>query len=215
MPIDKSLGSLGLMNEGILSTKLGLPGIPAIAEELIISRDIELLKYTNSQLHITGVSTAKGIALIEAGKKAGLALTCSVTPYHLYFNETDLNTYDTLTVNKTGEGAELLAFVFNTERPWVFKQTGSGAGASLVLQSQINSKSFIIQSSSGNNIASFYDGGTNSSSSTISNLVATTLTLGNAIFTTGLTTGTLLATTSISSGPVSYTHLTLPTILRV
>ena len=96
MPIDKSLGSLGLMNEGITSTQMGLPGIPAIAEELMIARDIELLKYTNSKLHITGVSTAKGIELIDAGKKAGLALTCSVTPYHLYFNETDLSTYDTL-----------------------------------------------------------------------------------------------------------------------
>jgi dihydroorotase len=96
MPIDKSMGAVGLMNEGITSTQIGLPGIPAIAEELMIARDIELLKYTNSKLHITGVSTAKGIALIEAGKKAGLALTCSVTPYHLYFNETDLNTYDTL-----------------------------------------------------------------------------------------------------------------------
>ena len=96
MPIDKSMGAVGLMNEGITSTQIGLPGIPAIAEELMIARDIELLKYTKSKLHITGVSTAKGIALIEAGKKAGLALTCSVTPYHLYFNETDLNTYDTL-----------------------------------------------------------------------------------------------------------------------
>ncbi|MEI6189661.1 MAG: dihydroorotase [Chitinophagia bacterium] len=96
MPIDKSLGSLGLMNEGILSTKLGLPGIPAIAEELIISRDIELLKYTQSQLHITGVSTAKGIELIRAAKKEGLKITCSVTPYHLYFTEEDLKDYDTL-----------------------------------------------------------------------------------------------------------------------
>lgn len=96
MPIDKNLGTIGLMNEGITSTQIGLPGIPAIAEELMIARDIELLKYTQSKLHITGVSTAKGIACIEAGKKAGLALTCSVTPYHLYFNETDLSTYDTL-----------------------------------------------------------------------------------------------------------------------
>ena len=71
MPIDKSLGSLGLMNEGILSTKLGLPGIPAIAEELIISRDIELLRYTASKLHITGVTTAKGLAMIAAAKKEG------------------------------------------------------------------------------------------------------------------------------------------------
>jgi dihydroorotase len=96
MPIDKSLGSLGLMNEGILSTKLGLPGIPAIAEELIISRDIELLKYTSSQLHITGVSTAKGIALIRNAKKEGLKITCSVTPYHLFFTEDDLKDYNTL-----------------------------------------------------------------------------------------------------------------------
>jgi len=96
MPIDKSLGSLGLMNEGILSTKLGLPGIPAIAEELIISRDIELLKYTQSKLHITGVSTAKGIALIANAKKEGLQITCSVTPYHLFFTEDDLKDYDTL-----------------------------------------------------------------------------------------------------------------------
>jgi dihydroorotase len=118
MPIDKSLGSLGLMNEGITSTQLGLPGIPAIAEELMIARDIELLKYTNSKLHITGVSTAKGIALIEAGKKAGLALTCSVTPYHLYFNETDLNTYDTLLkvyppLRTKADQAALLAAVEN------------------------------------------------------------------------------------------------------
>ena len=96
MPIDKSLGSLGLMNEGILSTRLGLPGIPSIAEELIIQRDIELLKYTGSKLHITGVSTAKGIALIAAAKKEGLQITCSVTPYHLYFTEEDLHNYDTL-----------------------------------------------------------------------------------------------------------------------
>ena len=96
MPIDKSLGSLGLMNEGIVSTKLGLPGIPSIAEELIISRDIELLRYTKSKLHITSVSTAKGIAMIAVAKKEGLNITCSVTPYHLFFTEEDLNNYDTL-----------------------------------------------------------------------------------------------------------------------
>jgi len=96
IPIDKSLGSLGLMNEGVLSTQLGLPGIPAIAEELLISRDIELLRYTGSKLHITGVSTAKGIAMIAAAKKEGLSLTCSITPYHLYFNEEDVKDYNTL-----------------------------------------------------------------------------------------------------------------------
>ena len=96
MPIDKSLGSLGLMNEGIVSTQLGLAGIPAIAEELIIARDIELLRYTQSKLHITSVSTAKGMALIAAAKQEGLQITCSVTPYHLFFTEDDLSNYDTL-----------------------------------------------------------------------------------------------------------------------
>jgi len=96
MPIDKSLGSLGLMNEGVLSTKLGLPGIPAIAEELIIARDIELLRYTKSKLHITGISTEKGLNLISAAKKEGLHISCSVTPYHIFFNEEDLHNYDTL-----------------------------------------------------------------------------------------------------------------------
>ena len=96
LPIDKSIGSLGLMNEGIVSTKLGLPGIPAIAEELIISRDIELLRYTQSKLHISGVSTAKGIEKIAEAKKEGLNISCSVTPYHLFFTDEDLIDYNTL-----------------------------------------------------------------------------------------------------------------------
>lgn len=96
LPIDKSLGNIGLINEGILSTQLGLPGIPAIAEELMIQRDIELVKYTNSKLHITSVSTAKVIALIAAAKKEGLQITCSVTPYHLFFSENDIKDYNTL-----------------------------------------------------------------------------------------------------------------------
>jgi dihydroorotase len=95
MADDKSISDGGLMNEGIESIKLGLPGKPAIAEELMIARDIELLSYTNSKLHITGVSTKKGMALIAAAKKNGLQITCSVTPYHLFFCDEDLNGYDT------------------------------------------------------------------------------------------------------------------------
>jgi dihydroorotase len=92
---DKSISDGGLMNEGIESTKLGLLGKPAIAEELMIARDIELLEYTNSRLHITGVSTKKGLELISAAKKKGLQITCSVTPYHLIFCDEDLSEYDT------------------------------------------------------------------------------------------------------------------------
>ena len=95
MPVDKSIGQHGLINEGIVSTQLGLPGIPSIAEEIIVRRDIELLRYTNSRLHITGVSTAASLQLIVNAKKDGLDITCSVTPYHLFFCDEDLTDYDT------------------------------------------------------------------------------------------------------------------------
>ncbi len=95
VPVDKSIGAQGLMNEGIISTQLGLPGMPAIGEELIIQRDIELLRYTGSRLHITGISTANSIALIKKAKEDGLDITCSVTPYHLLFCDEDVQTYDT------------------------------------------------------------------------------------------------------------------------
>lgn len=95
LPTDKSIGKHGLMNEGIVSTRLGLPGIPAIAEELMIKRDIELLKYTESKLHITGISTAESLRLIQQAKQEGLAVTCSVTPYHLFFCDEDVQGYDT------------------------------------------------------------------------------------------------------------------------
>ncbi len=95
VPGDKSIGSQGLMNEGIISTQLGLPGKPSIAEELMIARDIELLRYANSALHLTGVSTQKGIALIEKAKAEGLQVSCSVTPYHIFFCDEDLISYDT------------------------------------------------------------------------------------------------------------------------
>lgn len=95
MPIDKSIGANGLMNEGIISTQLGLPGIPAIAEEIMVKRDIDLLRYTQSKLHITGISTANSLAFIKAAKAEGLQISCSVTPYHLFFCDEDLNDYNT------------------------------------------------------------------------------------------------------------------------
>ncbi len=69
LPDDKSIGSGGLMNEGEISTKLGLPGKPALSEELMIARDIELVRYTGSKIHFTGVSTKKSIELISNAKK--------------------------------------------------------------------------------------------------------------------------------------------------
>jgi dihydroorotase len=95
LPDDKSISGSGLMNEGIISTQLGLPGKPAIAEELMIARDIELAQYTNSRLHITGISSARSIELINRARNEGLMVSCSVTPYHLCFSDKDLTGYDT------------------------------------------------------------------------------------------------------------------------
>lgn len=94
-PIEESFGSNGLMSEGIVSTQLGMPGMPSVAEHIMILRDIELLRYTGSRLHITGISTAKSIALIAQAKREGLNITCSVTPYHLLLTDKDLRSYDT------------------------------------------------------------------------------------------------------------------------
>jgi dihydroorotase len=95
VPDDYSISAHGLMNEGVASTRLGLPGKPAIGEELMIARDIELAKYTEGDLHLTGVSTAKGIDLVREAKKAGIKVTCSITPYHVYFTDDDLIDYNT------------------------------------------------------------------------------------------------------------------------
>jgi dihydroorotase len=91
---DESLSKIGLMNEGEWSTKLGMPGIPSVAEEIQIQKDISLLKYANSKLHISGVSTAAGLALIKNAKKEGLQITCSVAWHNLVFDESELCEYN-------------------------------------------------------------------------------------------------------------------------
>ncbi|MGB3155251.1 MAG: dihydroorotase [Chitinophagaceae bacterium] len=95
VPDDKSINPHGLMNEGIISTQLGLPGKPAMAEELIVARDIKLARYAESKLHFTGVSTKKSLEYIKRGKESGTAVSCSVTPYHLFFCDEDLQEYNT------------------------------------------------------------------------------------------------------------------------
>ncbi len=95
LPDEPQLTKHGLMNEGITSTQLGLPGKPALAESLMIARDLELLEYTGSRLHITGVSTQKSVDLIKRAKQRGLDVTCSVTPYHLSLTDDELTSYDT------------------------------------------------------------------------------------------------------------------------
>lgn len=71
------------MHEGVVSTRLGLPGYPAAAEEAQIARDIALAELTGAHLHICHVSTAQGVAMIRAAKQRGLRVTADVTPHHL------------------------------------------------------------------------------------------------------------------------------------
>ena len=96
VPTDSALASGGLMNEGIVSTRLGVAGIPAIAETMMVYRDIELARYTGSRLHLTGVSTAASVAMVRQAKAEGLQVTCSVTPYHLSLTDDALITYDSI-----------------------------------------------------------------------------------------------------------------------
>ena len=95
IPDDTSISPNGLIHEGIISTQLGLPGKPMMSEELIIARDIKLARYTGSRIHFTGVTSPKSIEYIRRGKDSGIDITCSVTPYHLFFSDEDLIDYDT------------------------------------------------------------------------------------------------------------------------
>jgi dihydroorotase len=83
------------MNEGIVSTRLGLPGKPAMSEELIVDRDIKLAEYASSKIHFTGISSKRSLEYIKRGKENGTMISCSVTPYHLFFSDQDLTTYNT------------------------------------------------------------------------------------------------------------------------
>lgn len=94
VPDDKSISAIGLMNESIISNRLGLLGKPAIAEEIMIGRDIELTKYAGSSIHFCGVSTGKSVEIIRKAKNEGISVTCSVTPQHLFFTDEDLLDYD-------------------------------------------------------------------------------------------------------------------------
>lgn len=92
---DPHLFAGGNMNEGAVSTRLGLAGIPNAAEEIMIARDIALLRLTSGQVHIAHISTKNGVELVRRAKEDGLAISCEVTPHHLAFTDEALLNYDT------------------------------------------------------------------------------------------------------------------------
>ena len=91
---DASISGAGQMHEGQTSTELGLKGIPNMAEELIINRDIELAKYTKSPLHISHISSKGSVDLIKKAKKTGLAITCDVAVANLIWTDENLKDFD-------------------------------------------------------------------------------------------------------------------------
>ena len=88
-PFDATLSN-GYMHEGITSTKLGLKGLPSMAEEIMIQRDLEILRYTNGKIHFSTISTGRSVDLIREAKKEGLHVTCDIAAYQLSFLDKDL-----------------------------------------------------------------------------------------------------------------------------
>ncbi|WP_395057443.1 dihydroorotase family protein [Flavobacterium sp.] len=92
---DNTIKGKGMVHEGIVSTMLGLKGIPSLAEELIIARNLFILEYTGGKLHIPTISTQKSIQLIKEAKAKGLQVTCSVAVYNLILTDKKIEGFDT------------------------------------------------------------------------------------------------------------------------
>jgi dihydroorotase len=94
---DEKIKGNGVAHEGAVSTRLGLKGIPTLAEELIIARNLFLLEYTGGKLHIPTISSAKSVELIKEAKAKGLHVSCSVAVHHLVLTDEKLEDFDTRT----------------------------------------------------------------------------------------------------------------------
>ena len=92
---DATIKGNGVANEGVVSTRLGLKGIPNLAEELQLSRNLFLLEYTGGKMHIPTISTAKSVELIRNAKAKGLKISCSVAVHNLVLTDEKLDGFDT------------------------------------------------------------------------------------------------------------------------
>ena len=93
-PMNKELAGNGMMHEGITSTRIGMKGIPSMAESIQIARDLEILKYAGGKLHLPNISTEAGLDLIRNSKKQGLNVSCSVGLPHLIFDDEALESFN-------------------------------------------------------------------------------------------------------------------------
>lgn len=94
---DTHLKGRGVMNEGFNSARFGLRGIPSVAEDIIVARDILLAELTHSRLHIAHASTVGTVALLREAKRRGISVTAEVTPHHLTLTDDAVGNYDTNT----------------------------------------------------------------------------------------------------------------------
>jgi len=94
-PNDKSVQKKGVINEGITSTQLGLKGIPAIAEEIMLDRDIALCRYTESRIHESYLSTRKSIQKIKNAKDEGIKISADVALHNIFLTDSSTNNFDT------------------------------------------------------------------------------------------------------------------------
>jgi dihydroorotase len=94
---ETSMTRNGVMNEGFVSTRLGLPGMPVIAEDVMVARDIALAQYTGARYHVAHMSTAGSTELVRQAKSRGLKVTCEVTPHHFTLTDGVVESYDTNT----------------------------------------------------------------------------------------------------------------------
>ena len=94
-PNDSKIQKNGVINEGKISTSLGLKGIPSIAEEMMLDRDISLCQYTSGRIHESYISTEKSVEKIKNAKALGLNITADVALHNIFLTDDSVNNFDT------------------------------------------------------------------------------------------------------------------------